>query len=115
MSDKQDNTLKIALAEAADKLARESEPFITLFERGDARVLLYAPKGEDTQTPHSQDELYIVASGHGTFRRGDETVLFVTGDTLFVAARVPHRFENFSDDFSTWVVFFGPRHAREPK
>jgi hypothetical protein len=27
----------------------------------------------------------------------------------FVAAGVPHRFESFSDDFATWVVFWGPR------
>jgi mannose-6-phosphate isomerase-like protein (cupin superfamily) len=109
MSGKEDNTLKLALSDAAALLAAEHDPFITMFERGDARVLLYAPKGEDTQTPHKQDELYVVASGSGTFRRGDETVPFVTGDTLFVAAHVPHCFENFSDDFSTWVVFFGPR------
>lgn len=31
------------------------------------------------------------------------------GDTLFVAAGVTHRFEQFSDDFVTWVVFYGPQ------
>jgi hypothetical protein len=27
----------------------------------------------------------------------------------FVAAGVPHRFESCSDDFATWVVFWGPK------
>ena len=29
------------------------------------------------------------------------------GDVLFVPAGMEHRFENFSDDFATWVVFYG--------
>jgi len=33
---------------------------------------------------------------------------FVTGDALFVAAHVEHHFENFTPDFATWVVFYGP-------
>jgi hypothetical protein len=28
---------------------------------------------------------------------------------LFVAAGVPHRFEEFSRDFAAWVVFWGPK------
>jgi hypothetical protein len=30
---------------------------------------------------------------------------------LFAAARVEHRFEAFSEDFATWVVFYGPPGA----
>lgn len=32
-----------------------------------------------------------------------------TGDALFVAAHVPHHFEGMSEDFVTWVVFWGPK------
>jgi hypothetical protein len=32
-----------------------------------------------------------------------------TGDLLFAAAHAPHGFEDFSDDFAVWVVFYGPR------
>ena len=28
---------------------------------------------------------------------------------LFVPAGVEHRFDDFSDDFAAWVVFFGPK------
>lgn len=30
------------------------------------------------------------------------------GDLLFVPAGVVHRFEEFTDDFATWVMFYGP-------
>jgi|SRR6516164_6820209 len=103
------NDLRIALTEAAARLAGEPEPYITLFRRGDFSVELYAPCGIDEQEPHDQDEAYIVASGTGMFSRGEERVPFQPGDFLFAAAGVPHRFEEFTDDFQTWVVFFGPQ------
>lgn len=75
---------------------------------GSMRVGLYAPRGEDDQTPHTQDELYIIASGTGWFVKGDTRVHFAPQDVLFVEAGIEHRFENFTDDFSTWVIFWGP-------
>lgn len=75
---------------------------------GTMRVGLYAPRGHDDQTPHSQDEIYIVAAGRGTFVKGAERVPFAAGDVLFVEAGIEHRFEHFSPDFATWVVFWGP-------
>jgi uncharacterized RmlC-like cupin family protein len=38
----------------------------------------------------------------------NERTPFRAGDVLFVCAGVPHRFENFSADFATWVFFYGP-------
>lgn len=63
---------------------------------------------EDPQTPHDQDEVYIVAAGTGVFLCGDRREPFGPGDALFVPANVTHRFEDFSPDFATWVVFYGP-------
>jgi hypothetical protein len=31
------------------------------------------------------------------------------GEVLFVATGVKHRFIDFSDDFATWVFFYGPK------
>jgi hypothetical protein len=39
---------------------------------------------------------------------GDRVEPFAPGALLFVAAHEVHRFEDFSDDFAVWVVFFGP-------
>ncbi len=75
---------------------------------GSMIVEYYAPRGVDTQQPHTRDELYIVIAGDGTFVNGDEHHPFGPGDVLFVPAGVVHRFEDFSADFATWVIFYGP-------
>ena len=82
----------------------------TLFERGSLLVKFYAPRarGHDPQTPHEQDELYVVVSGRGDFVNGDARDAFGPGDALFVPAGASHRFENFTDDFCAWVIFYGP-------
>lgn len=79
-----------------------------IFRHGSLELRWYAPKGVDTQVPHTQDEVYVVVRGRGIFVRADERFAFGPGDALFVAAGVVHRFEDFSDDFGTWVIFYGP-------
>ena len=96
----------------SDGLARlpgpAGERFVALYQHGSLVVELYAPRGHDPQTPHTRDEVYIVASGTGTFYNGSTRVPFSPGDLLFVAAGIPHRFEDFTDDFTVWVMFYGP-------
>ena len=79
-----------------------------IFGHGSLEVRWYAPRGSDPQTPHTRDEVYVVVSGTGVFVRGEERVTFAPNDLLFVPAGVGHRFEDFSDDFATWVIFYGP-------
>jgi mannose-6-phosphate isomerase-like protein (cupin superfamily) len=86
----------------------EGERFVELFRHGTLAVELYAPRGDDPQTPHTRDEVYVVAHGSGYFRNGGERHRFGPGDVLFVPAEVPHRFEEFSDDLAVWVFFYGP-------
>ena len=81
---------------------------IELFRHGTLTVKLYAPRGVDPQTPHSRDEIYVIASGSGRFRRGSQETSFGVGDVLFVPAREEHRFVEFTDDFASWVFFYGP-------
>jgi len=83
------------------------------FARDDVTVLLFTPRGHDYQTAHSQDELYFVIRGKGTFVAGGKEFPFDPGDALFVPARVPHRFLNFTDDFAAWVVFWGPHYGEK--
>ena len=78
-------------------------------QHGSMRIGVYAPDGEDSQTPHAQDEIYIIASGTGVFVKGEERRPFKPQDAIFVEAGMPHRFEEFSEDFSTWVIFWGPQ------
>jgi len=86
----------------------EGDRFIELFRHGTLAVELYAPRGDDPQTPHTRDEVYVVVQGSGYFRNGGDRHRFGPGDVLFVPAQVPHRFEEFSDDLAVWVFFYGP-------
>ena len=79
-----------------------------LLENGSMELGYYKPVGIDEQSPHDQDEIYIVQTGRGTFVCGDQSIPFEPGDALFVAAGMNHRFVDFSDDFAAWVVFYGP-------
>ena len=90
------------------------EPFELLFEHGTLEIEVYAPRGVDEQTPHTRDEVYVIISGTGMFRNGDEYYAFAPGDLLFVPAGVEHRFEDFTDDFATWVMFYGPEGGESP-
>ena len=71
-----------------DALARlpaaDGKRFTVVFEHGTLVLELYAPRGHDPQTPHAQDELYVVVAGRGTFVCGDERKMFGCGDALFV-------------------------------
>lgn len=100
--------MKINPKKALERLAEQDSPFLTLFEHGTLAVEIYKPEKIDLQQPHSRDEVYVVVSGTGEFMNDGERSTFSPGDFLFVPAGVEHRFENFTDDFSTWVIFYGP-------
>lgn len=80
---------------------------VQAFDTGAIELRYYAPRSTDAQVPHARDELYFVIAGRGTFVRGDTRVPFAPGDVLFAAAFEAHRFEDFSPDFATWVLFYG--------
>lgn len=87
----------------------EGVPFTMPFAHGSMRLVVFAPRGEDVQQPHEQDEVYIVVSGSGVLEIEGEEFPFEPGDALFVSAGKRHRFRDFGDDLVTWAVFYGPR------
>jgi mannose-6-phosphate isomerase-like protein (cupin superfamily) len=100
--------LTIGSAQAA-LAALKDKTFVELFKHGSLVVEIYRPKdGVDRQKPHTRDEVYVVISGSGYFVNGAERRPFEAGDVLFVPAQAAHRFEGFSQDFATWVFFYGP-------
>lgn len=99
----------IKLADAQNALpTRDGKLYDERFRHGTLTVEIYAPKGEDLQQPHTRDELYIVAAGRGWFFVEGQRFQFAPGDALFAAAGEVHRFEDFTEDLLTWVVFYGP-------
>ncbi|HKP39161.1 MAG TPA: cupin domain-containing protein [Pyrinomonadaceae bacterium] len=104
-----DNCFKINLADALTRLpGPQNENVVTVLERGSLVAKLYAPRGNDPQTPHSKDEVYVVAKGSGEFVCGGRRQSFEPRDVLFVAAGVEHHFEKFTEEFAVWVFFYGP-------
>jgi len=98
----------LSLKSTQEKLQASGKEFVEFFSHGSLVVELYKPDKVDKQTPHTRDEVYIIASGTGRFFNAGTYVDFSAGDFLFVPAGVEHRFEEFTDDFSTWVIFYGP-------
>lgn len=82
--------------------------FAALADRGSLRLLCSFPLRPNEQTPHEQDELYFVVQGHGVLFHDGRREAFTAGDAMLVAAGVEHHFEDFSDDLSVWVAFYGP-------
>ena len=104
------NRRHASIADALDAVSKIKEgiPSAFVFEHGTLQVKMYRPQKQDLQKPHARDELYFIAGGTGQFVNGGDRHAFGPGDVLFVPAGVVHRFEAFSDDFCTWVVFYGP-------
>lgn len=105
---------KLTAEEAAKQLRGQSKlPFTIMMAYGSMSIEYFAPKGIDTQTPHKQDEIYVIIEGNSTFYRDGETVSCKKNDILFVPAGMEHHFENFSDDFAVWVIFYGPEGGEQ--
>ncbi|MGB5554034.1 MAG: cupin domain-containing protein [Flavobacteriaceae bacterium] len=107
--------MKIEKTAALAKLKKIASPFLTVFEHGSLSVEVYKPDGVDLQSPHTRDEVYLIISGSGEFLNDGVRTIFSEGDFLFVAAGKEHRFENFTPDFSTWVLFYGPEGGENAK
>jgi mannose-6-phosphate isomerase-like protein (cupin superfamily) len=99
---------RLTVPNALAELSYHDEPFKLLFESGSLQVEIYKPDQVDLQQPHSRGEVYVVASGRGYFVNGGVEQKVQTGEVLFVPAEVEHRFFDFTEDFSTWVFFYGP-------
>src|SRR5262249_42609598 len=92
-----DRSRVIRLAEAQASIAASAgERSVVVLRHGTLDVKLGTPARPNEQTPHEQDEVYIVIRGRGVLFHDGKRDVFEAGDFLFVAAATEHRFENFS-------------------
>lgn len=62
--------------------------------------------GKDGQQPHSEDEIYVVMSGRGTFvAEGGGEIAVGPGSVIFVPAGEHHHYSDITEDLSLLVVF----------
>jgi mannose-6-phosphate isomerase-like protein (cupin superfamily) len=110
----QPRTAVIRAADAARTVATLTDyRFANVFHHGSLDAGVYAPVGEDTQQPHTRDEVYVVLTGRARFVGPTGSDDVGPGDLVFVAANAVHRFEAMSEDFSTWVLFYGPEGGED--
>ncbi len=98
-------TPDLALSALGEAAGRE---LLCLFRHGSLEVELYRPRAIDRQSTHTRDELYVIIAGSGWFVMGGARSPFVPGEVIFAPAGAAHHFEQFTHDFATWVVFYGP-------
>jgi mannose-6-phosphate isomerase-like protein (cupin superfamily) len=70
--------------------------------------LYVLPAGSnDPQSPHTEDEVYYIASGEATINVSGEDQEVRAGSIVYVAANVPHHFHSIRQELRV-LVFFAP-------
>ena len=87
---------------------------VSLLLRGSLDLKLSLPVEPNQQTPHTQDEIYVIARGEGVIVHDGKRDRVAAGDSIFIAAGTEHHFENFSADLAVWVIFYGPADGELP-
>ena len=83
------------------------EHAVRLLQRGSLDIALSIPVSPAQQTPHAQDELYVIVRGRGVLLHNGNRDRVETGDLVFVAAGADHQLEGLGKDFAVWRVFYG--------
>jgi mannose-6-phosphate isomerase-like protein (cupin superfamily) len=91
------------------KQAAGERPYLEFLRHDSMSLGLYVlpADGIDPQQPHDEDEVYYIVSGQGQITVGEETQAVQPGSIVFVAAHVPHKFHNITEDLKI-LVFFAP-------
>ncbi len=101
------------LAELLRRQSGSGRPYLEFLREASMSLGLYVlPAGAvDGQSPHAEDEVYVVLAGNGRFTAAEETRDVTAGDVLFVPAGVPHRFHDIEDELRLIVAFAPPESA----
>jgi mannose-6-phosphate isomerase-like protein (cupin superfamily) len=110
-----DRSRVIRLTEARSRIPGPAgEHAVLVLQHGTLDVKLSFPERPNQQTPHAQDEVYVVIRGCGVLFHDGKRDPFESGDLLFVAAGIEHHFEDSTEDLAVWRVFYGPLGGEVP-
>src|SRR5215468_7851253 len=116
MSRPLDRSRVIRFADAQRSIpALAGERSVLVLQRGTLDVRLSIPVPPNQQTPHTQDEIYVIIRGRGVLVHDGKRDPFESGDLLFVAAGVEHHYEDFTEDLALWRVFYGAPGGEVPE
>lgn len=61
--------------------------------------------GVDDQTPHTEDEIYVITAGQGTIVTDTGRAQVGPGAVIYVPAGEAHRFVDITEDLAVLVIF----------
>ena len=98
------------LADLARDQAMTDKPYLEFIRTRSMSVGLYVLDAGaiDEQSPHFEDEVYVVVSGRSRFTAANKARDVEPGDTIFVPAGVPHQFHDITEQLRVIVVFAPP-------
>ena len=112
---KPDRSRVIHLADAQAGIPGPAgERSVRVLQRGTLDVVFALPVPPKEQTPHTQDEIYVIIRGRGVLIHDGKRDAFESGDILFVAAGTEHQYEDCTNDLALWRVFYGPDGGEVP-
>lgn len=100
------------LANLIAQAAGADAPYLEFLRVPDLSLGLYVlpPGATDQQTPHSEDEVYLIVSGRGMLQVAQESIPVQTGAVVYVPAQASHRFHSITETLHS-LVFFAPAEA----
>ena len=95
------------LQDLARRLEKEGGYFLDFLKVRDleAGIIVLHPGQEDTQEPHSADELYYVIEGTGFIELAKSAKPVKKGSIIFVPAGLHHRFYGNKEDLVVLYMF----------
>ncbi len=98
------------LADVEARRAGSGGPYLEFLRVPALSVGLYTLEvgAVDGQSPHTEDEIYVVMTGRARVSVGDEIRDVRAGSTIYVGATVPHRFHDITERLEIVVVFTPP-------
>jgi mannose-6-phosphate isomerase-like protein (cupin superfamily) len=68
--------------------------------------------GTDVQRPHSEDEIYVVATGRAVLAAGGERAEVAPGSVIYVPAGEAHQFTGITESLALVVLFAPAEYTR---
>lgn len=101
--------LAYELTQLTSQQKDSNKPYIEFLKVPDLSMGLYVlpANGTDTQSPHTEDEVYYVVRGKAKVKVADEDRDVQTGSIVYVEKNVEHRFHSIEEEL-TILVFFAP-------
>src|SRR3954447_2679668 len=97
------------LTQLLDQRSRTQRAYLEFLRVPSLRAGVYVlpAGGVDQQQPHSEHEVYYIASGLGAIQVAGESLDVAPGSVVFVKAGDEHRFHSIAEELLI-LVFFAP-------